>query len=389
MTKAMNSRNKKSNTLFGMMVAALAIFMPTTSQAANDLMATTGVADETLFIILTIVALFQMVLILVIAGVIKSIATNTEFWQQRWNKGAASIALLLFSLASVPAMAANEAKYDDLISMDDTGFIALVLINGLLFITFIYLSSKLNGLLRMMMHEESRLAQPSIVAKINQMLTAAVPLEREAEVEMDHEYDGIRELDNNLPPWWLWGFYFTIVFGIGYIIHFHFAGTGESQQQEYEIAMEDAAKAKAAFAATQTTTVDENNVELLTDAAALGAGEKTFRLYCAACHGESGGSMPGGVGPNLTDDHWINGGGINNIYKTIKYGVPAKGMVSWEAQLNPGKIQELASYIVSLYGTNPANAKEPQGEVWKEAIETPEPAPADSTASAVSANPEG
>lgn len=372
----------KFRTMAMAFAAAVAALLPTPSFAANTLVNSTGVNDETLFIILALVAFFQLVVILVIAGVIKSIAGNKEIWQMRWNKGMGAVIAVLLSLASTPLMAAQDADFDKLITMDDTGFVALVTINLILFFTFIYLTSKLNGLIKMMMKDEEGKVPKTFMDEINDMLTAAVPIEQESSVEMDHEYDGIRELDNRLPPWWLWGFYFTIAFGIVYLINYHISGSSPLQTEEYMAEMEAAAEAKAAFVATQSNVVDESNVELLTDAGALGNGQKTFKLYCAPCHGENGGSMPGGVGPNLTDDYWIHGGSVTDIFKTIKYGVPAKGMVSWEAQLSPSKIQEVASYIKSIYGTNPENAKEPQGDLWQEAAPEAAPAgeaPADST----------
>ena len=118
---------------------------------------------------------------------------------------------------------------------------------------------------------------------------------------------------------------------------------------------------------------------MLTDATSLANGKAKFETLCVACHAATGGSTqnPLGVGPNLTDEYWIHGGGINNIFKTIKYGVPAKGMISWEAQLSPVQIQEVASYIISLQGSNPENAREPQGEIWVE--DGAATAPADTT----------
>ncbi|TNF23876.1 MAG: c-type cytochrome, partial [Bacteroidetes bacterium] len=209
-------------------------------------------------------------------------------------------------------------------------------------------------------------------------LSAAVPLEQEGDILMDHEYDGIRELDNRLPPWWLYMFYFTIVFGVFYVGYYHFS-SGQLQLAEYESEMALAEEQKAAFLASAANNVDESNVELLADATSLANGKEKFETLCVACHAASGGSTqnPPGVGPNLTDEYWLHGGGVQNIFKTIKYGVPAKGMIAWESQLSPRQMQEVASYIISLQGTNPPNAKEPQGEIWVE--EGAAPAPADST----------
>lgn len=381
MNNSIKAFNNQFKNLAMVMAAMVLTTLPLSSFAANDMVTQTGVSDETLFFIMLTVAAIQLIAILVIAGVIKSIASNADIWQMRFkNKGAAAL-LALMALCSTPLFATEAPQFDNLIQMDNTGFMFLVIINLLLFFTLIYLTSKLNGLMRMMMKDEEGKVPETFMDQINQMLTKAVPVEREAEVETDHVYDGIRELDNRLPPWWLWGFYASIVFAFVYLILYHVSGTRPLPAQEYQAELDEAAADKAAFAATQTNAVDETNVELLTDAASLGEGEKTFKLYCSPCHGESGGSMPGGVGPNLTDDYWLHGGAITDIFKTIKYGVPAKGMVSWEAQLNPTKMQQVASYIKSLHGTNPENAKEPQGDLWQEAtVETQEAVPVDSTA---------
>lgn len=347
------------------MAVLSALIIPEQGYAGNTLVNGTGVSDETLFIILALIAIFQLIAILVVAGVIKSIVQNKEVWQVRWGKGAGIITILLL-LNGGAARAASDADFDALVNMNDTGFMALITLNLFLFFAFLYLVSKLNGLFKMLMKDEEGKVPVTFMAKINAMLTDAVPVEKEEDVLMDHEYDGIHELDNNLPPWWLYGFYFSIVFGVVYIINYHFSDNGKLMVEEYQAEMLEAEEAKAAFVSTQENIVDENDVTYLADADALAAGGKTFRLYCAPCHGENGGSMPGGVGPNLTDDYWIHGGSMNDIYKTIKYGVPEKGMVSWQAQLNPTQIQQLASYIKSLYGTNPENAKEPQGEIWED-----------------------
>lgn len=191
----------------------------------------------------------------------------------------------------------------------------------------------------------------------------AVPVEREQEVLLEHGFDGIRELDNSLPPWWLNMFYITIIWAVGYMIYYHWGGNGPSSGQEYEMEMEQAKKEVAMAIAGKSEQVDENTVAALTDGGAIGEGELIYKANCAACHGQAG---EGTVGPNLTDDHWIHGGGIKNVFKTIKHGVPEKGMIAWSATLSSSNIQKVASYILTLHGTNPPNAKAPQGEIWKE-----------------------
>lgn len=198
----------------------------------------------------------------------------------------------------------------------------------------------------------------SIWSKLND----AVPVEREEEVMTDHEYDGIRELDNNLPPWWKALFYATIVFSVVYLAAYHVMDWAPLQDEEYEQEVLAAQMEIEAYRAEHGGAIDETNVELLTDEAALAEGAKVYGSYCGACHGAE---LQGGVGPNLADSYWIHGGDIKDVFKVIKVGVPQKGMISWEAQLSPEQIQQVASFIVSMEGSNPANAKEPQGEEYK------------------------
>lgn len=206
------------------------------------------------------------------------------------------------------------------------------------------------------------------------ILTRSVPVEKEEDVMLHHDYDGIRELDNKLPPWWVWGFYVTIIFSVVYLVSYHVSGSGKLQLEEYNEQMQQAALQKEAMLAKNRDMVTAENVTLLTEASAIADGKGVFEKNCAACHKSDGG---GSVGPNLTDQYWIHGGSIKNIFATITEGVPAKGMISWKSQLSPKQIQQLSSYIVSLRGTNPPDAKEPQGDIW---VEEGAAAPADSTA---------
>lgn len=188
-----------------------------------------------------------------------------------------------------------------------------------------------------------------------------VPLDREQDVLLHHDYDGIRELDNSLPPWWVNLFYITIVFAGVYMYYYHFGGSGPSSGKEYQEQVDEQKQKRAVALAAQANSVDEASVTVLTDAALVGQGELIFKANCAACHGQAGEGL---VGPNLTDDNWIHGGGIKNVFKTIKYGVPEKGMIAWSSQLSPSDIQKVGSYILTLRGTNPPNPKAPQGEIW-------------------------
>jgi len=187
--------------------------------------------------------------------------------------------------------------------------------------------------------------------------TNVVPVEKEDSVMLDHNYDGIRELDNSLPPWWVAMFIITIVFAVVFLGYYHVLG-GQSQKEEYEAAMKVAEESKAAFAATQANKIDEENLEASTDPQDLAIGKTIYSTNCVACHLANG---EGSVGPNLTDEFWIHGGGIKNVYATVKNGVPEKGMIAWSAQLKPTDIYKVSSYILTLQGTNPPNAKAPQG----------------------------
>ena len=199
-------------------------------------------------------------------------------------------------------------------------------------------------------------------------INAAVPIEREAEVATSHEYDGIRELDNRLPPWWLYGFYATIVFGAIYMFNFYFLDM-PSQDEEFHAEMTKAKKDVELYLASLDNLIDERNVTFADAEADILAGKQIFEEKCAVCHAADGG---GGVGPNLTDRYWLHGGDMPSIFSTIKYGVPSKGMISWEAQLSPKKMQQVSSYIYTLEGTVPASAKEPQGEFFKRTEEATE-----------------
>lgn len=191
--------------------------------------------------------------------------------------------------------------------------------------------------------------------------TASVPLEKEEDILMDHNYDGIRELDNSLPPWWVALFYITIGFAVIYMTYYHFAGIGVGSAEQYEQEMEKAEEAIAAYLSRQANLVDETNVEALTDENEIALGKSIYDVNCVACHGALG---EGGVGPNFTDQYWIHGGDIKDLFRTIKYGVPEKGMISWQSQLRPSEMQRVASYILTFQGTNPPNAKEPQGDLY-------------------------
>ena len=193
-------------------------------------------------------------------------------------------------------------------------------------------------------------------SKINQVLTDVVPIEEEHTILMHHEYDGIRELDNNLPPWWVWGFYATILFAVVYLINYHVLQVSDLQYEAYNKEMTKAEKEVAAYLDKMAMNVDENTATLMTESGDLSAGKAIYDANCVACHNPNG---EGNIGPNLTDKNWIYGFDIKNVFATVKNGTP-KGMPEHNSKLNPVQIQQVASYVLSMPDTK---GKDPEGEI--------------------------
>lgn len=218
-------------------------------------------------------------------------------------------------------------------------------------------------------------AQTQFFKGIMQKLTRTRKIEEESELILHHNYDGIQELDNVLPPWWVYLFYGTIAFSLIYLVRYHVLDY-DNQTAEFEKEMAEAKIQVEEYKKTAPDLMDKDKVTLLTDAESVNAGKAIFQTNCIACHKADGG---GAIGPNLTDKHWVLGGGIKNVFNTIMEGGRAgKGMISWKDQIKPSDIQKVASYVLSLQGTNPAGAKAPEGDEWKEegsmASATPAPA---------------
>ncbi len=184
------------------------------------------------------------------------------------------------------------------------------------------------------------------------------PLSEEKELLIAHDYDGIQELDNPIPAWFMWLFYGTIIFAVGYLLNYHVFHTGQLQYDEYKTEMAQADIAKKIYLSKAANQVDENTVKLVHDPAVIAAGQAIFKQNCVACHGPN---AQGNVGPNLTDDYWLHGGKINDLFKTVKYGVLTKGMPTWEKVLSPKQISDVVNFVKSLNGSNPPNPKAPQG----------------------------
>jgi cytochrome c oxidase cbb3-type subunit 3 len=204
--------------------------------------------------------------------------------------------------------------------------------------------------------------RPSFWSRFVQTANASVAIEEEKSIELDHNYDGIKELDNHLPPWWKWLFYGTIGFAGVYMVLYHFTGSLPLMEQEYQNELTLAEQAKKNYLATQPEiAVDENALTYTADQAIIAKGKEIYSINCSPCHKNDGG---GGIGPNLTDEYWLHGGDIKNIFAIVKNGVPEKGMVSWSNVLKPDQLRDVSFFIMSLKGTHPVGAKAPQGEIY-------------------------
>ncbi len=283
--------------------------------------------------------------------------------------------------------------------MSGTETLLIVVISLVLFVAILILivSIYLIKVIRLILLEQEKKAAVEAGVELEEVhqswwkkfmhsLTDSVPVEKEETVMLDHNYDGIRELDNHLPPWWKWLFYFTIAWGIVYFFVYHVFGLFPLSHEEYEREMEAAKMAQEAQMELTGNVIDENTVEFTDDPELLTKGKAIFDRDCMPCHGPQGQGL---IGPNFTDDYWLHGGTINDIFRTIKYGVPQKGMISWQSKLSPADIRNVASYIKTLRGTNPPNQKEPQGELYvpdKEKNDQNTEQPADSTSNKVVMN---
>jgi len=198
-------------------------------------------------------------------------------------------------------------------------------------------------------------------------INAFKSIEGEDDIDTGHNYDGIRELDNITPPWFTAAFLGTILFAAVYLYRYHIAQSAPLQLKEYEAAMKIAEQEQALYLSEKGDQIDENNVTLLPPGQ-YEEGKTIFKATCAVCHGDKGQGL---VGPNLTDDYWIHGGSIKEIFTVIKYGVMDKGMRNWKDEYGPNQISQLSSYIKSLKGTNPPAPKAAQGTLYTEETTAP------------------
>lgn len=302
-----------------------------------------------------------------------------------------TILLLMLMLVGGSAMAAEQpvetvaAVASTIGGLSPIAFYALMAVIGLELVVLLWLLYHLKNLLanEAAVTATVKAAEPTWKRwwyKANSFRS----IKEEADIDLGHDYDGIRELDNRLPPWWLYGFYACIIFSVIYLWRYHVSHTAPLSGEELAISMEKAAAAKEEYLKKAANNVDENTVNYLSDAGDLEAGKKLFVTSCAACHAADGGGL---VGPNLTDNYWLHGGGMAEVFKSIKYGWPEKGMKSWKDDFSPGQIAQIASYVKSLKGTKPATPKEAQGTLYEDQAKPADSAVATLAAPKKSMNP--
>lgn len=337
-----------------------------------------------LFISLLVLIILLLIIIVGLSNALKSISQSSYLTdklkeeKQGKDPGSAgkiagvSIALLLLSGQLSAQTAAGGAQKWLIGGLNYSTFYFLV---AIILLELACIASLLFVINKLVRTGETKVVKAKPAEKeitLLEALSDAVDVENEHEIMLDHDYDGIKELDNNLPPWWKYGFYLTIFVSVIYMINYHGAKTGDLQAAEYDNEIAQAKIEIEEYMKTAASNVDETTVKMLDNPSDLNSGKQIFVNTCSACHGKLG---EGGVGPNMTDDYWIYSGGISDIFKTIKYGKPDKGMKSWKEDLSPMQIAQVSSYIKTLRGTLPPNPKAPQGDLYIEQGA----APADST----------
>jgi cytochrome c oxidase cbb3-type subunit III len=330
--------------------------------------------SNTLFNTLLAIIILLAIAAVAIGGALKNIITSDIFTEYQKRKksnesthGKTKGTILLVCLGNLSMSAQQQKPLNNSIGgLDQVTFYTMVSIIALEIIVIGILITLFRTILS---EEKIRPVKVAAGRKISLLdrINATVELEKEDEILMDHEYDGIRELDNNLPPWWKYGFYLSIAVSVIYMIIYHVTGSAPLQAEEYKRSIRNAEVQVAEFMKNSKNNVDETTVKMLTDVTDLETGKNIFQGSCAACHGRNG---EGGVGPNLTDEYWLHSGSVSEIFKTIKYGWPDKGMKAWKDDFSPVQIAQMTSYIRTLKNTNPPNGKEKQGDIY---IETTTP----------------
>lgn len=325
-----------------------------------------SIYQSPVFYALIFVAVVLLIFIVQLGKVFSAIALKygKEQAKKNWDGFKAIAALVALSSAALPAQAQLKMPEPHTQAMFLHEGFGHTAINALVVIIAIELAVVLYYMLLIRSYTNAHIAEVAPAKRRSYFwdrMNKSVAIEAEAAIMTDHDYDGIRELDNALPPWWKYGFYVSIVWAGIYLTYFHVVKEGALQATEYTNEMETARIAIEAYKAKAADAVDETTITLQADATILQQGASHYTKLCKVCHGGAG---EGIVGPNLTDSYWLHGGDIKDVFKTIKYGVQGKGMKSWQQELSAAEIAQVANYVMSLQGTNPANGKAPEGDLY-------------------------
>ncbi|MBP7273930.1 MAG: c-type cytochrome [Saprospiraceae bacterium] len=339
--------------------------------ATSDIATTTKLGLDNIDILLLVIALFLLIPIY--------FASNAFVWSAKYfiekSKNSSLVLLLItLSLSVISPIFAEGNTNSTTAAVSITNgvdwlkiAISFVILLELIVLGIITFQTKrfLNPTASATSLEAGATVKQNWFARTWNKMNNFVPISEEANLDTGHNYDGIRELNNVTPTWFTAAFVSSILFAFVYMYRYHVVKSAPLSIEEYEIEMEEASLKQAALMAKLANAVNEDNVKMLSGKD-IKDGEAIFIQKCAVCHGAKGGSQPGGVGPNLTDEFWLHGGSLKDIFRTIKNGVPEKGMISWKDQVSPNQIAQISSFIKSLKGSNPPNAKEPQGDKWED-----------------------
>ena len=354
---------KKAAAMFGALLPLALLAQQAAAPAAAPVAATGTSPSEMIWYIIIGVMAILLFAILILGNVLVNLV---KVALEKSRVKSATLILLLLASGSLFAEGSSAPPVDggSTLAANWTIIMASCVLVAELFVVIVLLLKIRTIIVELSDEKEEAPVYNFHFPKLFDTLNASVPVEKERDILLDHNYDGIRELDNNLPPWWKYSFYLSIVFAISYFSYYHVFG-GPSSHDEYDLAVREAKQQQEEYNRLNAGKVDENALKMA-DAVGIDEGKAIFATNCAPCHGPGGGGV---VGPNLTDDYWLHGGNLTDIYKTIKNGWPAKGMKSWAQDLSPVQIKNVASYIKTLHGTNPANAKAPQGDLFQQEVE--------------------